>query len=706
MIRNSINFSFVINLVIIVLFVFFFQSNLVSVMPRGSKSRNSGEEEENEGGGFLRNGAAYLRERKLRNLRKKVTEIESKLFDISTKRDKVNQQLNDCVSQITALSQEIARRRALLNAALNGGNAAATGGDISSSSASGSSSLSPTMASSASLVAPSLRPLPTASAAPPVPLVHGGKSNSGGGSSAAPARRFVLGCISTSTAVVLALPQNALRLIAFHCDPRTRAALACTCRKMNWVVSDPSVASGDLDSPCKPYPEGAPWAAPPLFCVQPQTAPTHAFLSTRGGSAAAASALAQQKIRSQVDAQTELQQQQQQQQQDQQGGDDNGGQPNNRRRLQRTKSRHQDMGLMLALNINPRMPVSSTSGSIAGSLGGSGGIGSSGVKKSVSGQTSLSDSLLGGDGQKGGCSLQSSPSSIALDSPREQFLSDSESSEVHHTHVHHHRLVHHHNHHGRRKVHRSDSSSDLSDECSSIGDSEPHSGRRMSANGRTLYMNSAGASPRSMVDISPGLSMGGVTVLRRGIEPTDEFEKICLVGDSSVGKTTIANILEFGTARSVEKKKKPTFGFSVRSFSCLSGDNSRFDVQLYDIGGNERRNSLLQPFFADAGAVVLCYSVDSRETLLKALKWIALMRQSLQEGAKEPALFILGFKSDLPREVQIEDVSMVSVNSGASFLGEFSQRQAHAIEEAFCRVASCVYLNTQFRRFKSEVCVK
>jgi len=313
----------------------------------------------------------------------------------------------------------------------------------------------------------------------------------------------------------------------------------------------------------------------------------------------------------------------------------------------------------------------------------------------------LTDSLIS-DGQEGGCSLNSSPCSNALESPLgASFLSDSESLPDDERHHHRHKLFRHKSR-GMTKVRKSDSSGELSDSCSTSM-IDPDGNPIQSKSGVTLYMNSAGASPRSTNDFSPTMSVGGVTILRRGVEPTNNFEKICLVGDSSVGKTTVANVLEFGTPGKSEKR--PTYGFNVRVFSCISGvDCSRFDVQVYDIGGNERRNSLLQPFFADAGAVVLCYSVGCRESLFKLSKWLALMRQSLPEKAKEPQLFIIGLKGDTSREVQIEDVSLISVNSGASILGEFSRKQTQAIEEAFCRVASSVYLNTQFRRFKNEVC--
>jgi len=138
----------------------------------------------------------------------------------------------------------------------------------------------------------------------------------------------------------------------------------------------------------------------------------------------------------------------------------------------------------------------------------------------------------------------------------------------------------------------------------------------------------------------------------------------------------------------------------------MANDVVRFDVQVYDINGNERRPSLLRPFFADCGAVLFCYAVNSRDSLLKMNEWVSLLRQNIPVTAKEPSLFILGCKSDTPREIQIEDISLLTISTGASFLGECSCLKPPLVEEAFSRISLSVHLNKQFRRFKDEVLIK
>jgi len=589
-------------------------------MPKEKRSLSIGDDDGDSGGFPFSKIKDKNRERKLRNLRKQIAQLEKKVFDVNSKRDKISQQLIDCNKQITELSEKISNERSIIQESeRNNGS----------------------------------RPLPTVGpgAYASIQAAHSMGSSPGNSSFLAP-RRFLIGGTSTSYAVILALPQNILRLIAVCCDPRTRGALACTCRKLHWVVSDPSVAKGDLSVPVKPFPEGAPWAAPPLFCIHPQNAPTHNFLASRGGTAAAATALAQSKIRSQMQAPSPPKAHEPSPQDE--PHEDPTNKPANRR-LQRTHSRHQDMGLMLALNLKPAPGSSSMTRSP-----------SSGNMKRSSSRSSTE--LIVNDAPVMGRSANSSPLLTDLSAPIDTSLSDTETGEE--MEGRHRRLM-----------------TERSELCDIIDD---HDFVQPSPK------DSSKASDSLMHDIT-----GSVSILPTNAEPCSECLKICLIGESSVGKSSLLDSVE--SVPFVCGAQKPTKGYSVRAFPCLADSVTRFDVIAYDIGGNERRQTLLTPFFVDCDAVVFCYAVNSKDSLLKMVEWISLVRYNIPPGRKDPLLFLLGCKSDVPSDVQLEEVSMLTIKTGASFVGECSCSNPESIEDSFTKIAQSVYLNKQFKRFKDEV---
>lgn len=166
--------------------------------------------------------------------------------------------------------------------------------------------------------------------------------------------------------------------------------------------------------------------------------------------------------------------------------------------------------------------------------------------------------------------------------------------------------------------------------------------------------------------------------------------KLCVVGGAGVGKTTLVDCVEqtpFARARA-----RPTAGYAVRTFAAAAARAARFDVLVCDVGGAERRPALLRALFTGAHAVVLCYAVNARASLAHVLDWVAAMCHALPPGAAQPALFVLGCKADAPREVQLEDVSLLAINTGASFLGECSATRPRSVEDAFTRVATCLNL--------------
>ncbi|XP_039506405.1 ras and EF-hand domain-containing protein homolog [Pimephales promelas] len=123
----------------------------------------------------------------------------------------------------------------------------------------------------------------------------------------------------------------------------------------------------------------------------------------------------------------------------------------------------------------------------------------------------------------------------------------------------------------------------------------------------------------------------------------DRLFKIVLVGNSSVGKTSLLrrfcdDCFHSGTCATVG------IDFSVKT---LTVDNSQIALQMWDTAGQERYRSITKQFFRKADGVVVVYDITSEQTFTAVRQWLT----SVQEGAGEDIpIMLLGNKTDLDSE--------------------------------------------------------
>ncbi|MFX1549536.1 MAG: ADP-ribosylation factor-like protein [Promethearchaeota archaeon] len=89
-------------------------------------------------------------------------------------------------------------------------------------------------------------------------------------------------------------------------------------------------------------------------------------------------------------------------------------------------------------------------------------------------------------------------------------------------------------------------------------------------------------------------------------------QKICLVGHSGVGKSSLVSLLQ---GREITKETNPTVGLEIED-SNLNGKK----VNIWDFGGQERFRFMWQDFLRGAGLTVLV--CDSTEENIKRTKEI------------------------------------------------------------------------------------
>ena len=93
---------------------------------------------------------------------------------------------------------------------------------------------------------------------------------------------------------------------------------------------------------------------------------------------------------------------------------------------------------------------------------------------------------------------------------------------------------------------------------------------------------------------------------------TSEF-KIVLLGDSSVGKSSIVNRY---IKRKFSNKYITTIGASFYSKNIHLKNNKLIKIQIWDTGGSERFKSISNIYYRNADGALLIYDVINENSLL------------------------------------------------------------------------------------------
>ncbi|PWW75514.1 hypothetical protein C7212DRAFT_197976 [Tuber magnatum] len=131
--------------------------------------------------------------------------------------------------------------------------------------------------------------------------------------------------------------------------------------------------------------------------------------------------------------------------------------------------------------------------------------------------------------------------------------------------------------------------------------------------------------------------------------------KIVLLGDGACGKTSLLNVFTRGYFPQVYE---PTvFGESI---PYIYVDNTHIELSLWDTAGQEEFDRLRSLSYSDTHTIMLCFSVDSRDSLENVeSKWVGEIADNCQ-GVK---LVLVALKCDL-REAGDGDGPEKSVPGG------------------------------------------
>ncbi len=167
------------------------------------------------------------------------------------------------------------------------------------------------------------------------------------------------------------------------------------------------------------------------------------------------------------------------------------------------------------------------------------------------------------------------------------------------------------------------------------------------------------------------------------------FFKICIVGDSEVGKTTILN--QYLKRRFVPDAQR-TIGsnFFVKYVKVPEIENM-VTLQFWDLAGQPRFRWVRYAFYKGAKGIVYAFDLTREETLVHILTW----KEEVESKIGIVPNILVGNKLDLitseNRIINLDDVKYVQQQVSASEYIETSAKIGTKVEELFSKLTLEIY---------------
>ena len=164
--------------------------------------------------------------------------------------------------------------------------------------------------------------------------------------------------------------------------------------------------------------------------------------------------------------------------------------------------------------------------------------------------------------------------------------------------------------------------------------------------------------------------------------------KIIICGDPNVGKTSL--ILRY-TNNAFKRSYVPTLGVHVTE-KIFKIDDSIIQLTLWDIGGQQKFETMRQQFYKGLDAVFFVFDLTRIETFNSIPKWFSDVLAQSKDRSEMLTGFIIGNKNDLieQRMVNVDMLNSLANQLNLGFI-ETSALQGENVDYAFSTIAKLSY---------------
>lgn len=163
--------------------------------------------------------------------------------------------------------------------------------------------------------------------------------------------------------------------------------------------------------------------------------------------------------------------------------------------------------------------------------------------------------------------------------------------------------------------------------------------------------------------------------------------KLCLLGESGVGKTCLVNRF---VSDVFSEHESLTVGAAFTTKTVRVGDNSVL-FQIWDTAGQEKYRGLAPMYYRGSAAAVVVYDITDEKSFNEMQTWISELKQL---GPPNIVLAIAGNKSDLEQERRVPYATgeAFAKNSNALFT-ETSAKDGSNVHDLFRTIAETLPLD-------------
>ena len=192
------------------------------------------------------------------------------------------------------------------------------------------------------------------------------------------------------------------------------------------------------------------------------------------------------------------------------------------------------------------------------------------------------------------------------------------------------------------------------------------------------------------------ISIKDFEILPENTNKCDLSFKVIVIGDSFVGKSSLAN-------KAIKNKFDTTYsttvGFDYFSFFLKINDKI-LKLQIWDTCGQENYQSLISNFYRNSSLALMVYAINNRSSFEHIDNWLKEIKVNSNPDAK---IFLIGNKKDLEEErfVSYEEAEKYAEDFEFSKFFESSAKNGTNAQEIFIESAKILY--EDYLEYKSAI---
>jgi small GTP-binding protein len=158
--------------------------------------------------------------------------------------------------------------------------------------------------------------------------------------------------------------------------------------------------------------------------------------------------------------------------------------------------------------------------------------------------------------------------------------------------------------------------------------------------------------------------------------------KLVLLGQSTVGKTTIITVAD-GGAFSPDQNATVGACFHIKKSRV---QNTEMKFHIWDTAGQDRFRALAPMYYRDAHFALLVYAIDNQESFDEVEIWYKALTD---DCSPLPHVVLVANKCDLVdrRQISMEDGRMLAKRLNASFFEVSAKADAPSVRRMFDEIA-------------------